>query len=392
MKLSCSFTPFDTWFFRESRPQGSIGSSELGSVFPPPVRTLLGAVRTAIGDAWHARHGTDWRQFAKLHELQALIGNGDSLANLRVHGPWLVLDGQRLYPAPASLMVKDGLYFLLGLGEMVHCDLGRVRLPAFPSRVPGLDNLAGAKPAGQCWLTAAGWRAILQGQAPQATQVVTASALFHEEPRLGIGRDNARSSVSEGMLYQTRHLRLLPDVAVELEIDGLPDDLQQQLDLPPQQVIRLGGEGRQASLRLQAAQTAESLPAPDLARARTAVLYNLTPMPCAPELPAGIPAGFVPVQHDGIDCWEGEIAGVGLRLYTVACQRPLREGGWDMASHQSRPVESLLPAGSALFVELLGDQPGGLQALHHLTTGSGAALGRGQLVAGLLPNLTTSGN
>lgn len=391
MKLTCRFTPFDTWFFRESRPQGSIGSSELGSVFPPPVRTLLGAVRTAIGDAWHARHGTDWRQFHQLPELQALIGNADSLGSLRCHGPWLVRDGQRLYPAPATLMVKDSVYFCLGLGDPVHCDLGRLHLPAFPARVKGLGNLAGAKPASQCWLTAEGWQAVLTGGSPAPEQVVSAEALYQEEPRLGIGRDNARSSVSEGMLYQTRHLRLRDGIEVELELDGLPDDLLQQLPIPASQVIRLGGEGRQASLSLQPTSRSSDLPAVKLPASGPVVLYTLTPQLCADGLPAGIPAGFQPAQRDGIDVWEGEIANIGLRILSIACGRPLREGGWDMAAHQSRPVQSLLPAGSALFVEALDGQPASLLPLHNQTSGPDAALGRGQLIAACLPNLTTSG-
>ena len=37
--LICHFEPLDTWFFREARPHGSMGNSELGSQFPPPVRT-----------------------------------------------------------------------------------------------------------------------------------------------------------------------------------------------------------------------------------------------------------------------------------------------------------------------------------------------------------------
>lgn len=392
MTLICRFTPFDTWFFRESRPQGSIGSSELASVFPPPVRTLLGAVRTAIGDAWHARHGTDWRQFAELAELKALIGYGDDLGKLRCRGPWLTRNGERLYPAPATLMVKDSVHFGLGLGEPVRCDLGHLRLPAFPAKVAGLDNLAGAKPVGQCWLTAAGWQAILAGKAPEPTQIVPASALFHEEPRLGIGRDNARSAVSKGLLYQTRHLRLSEGVGVELELDGLPDDLSEQLSLPGEQVIRLGGEGRQASLALQTAGAPHELPTAKLPASGPQVLYTLTPMTCAAGLPAGIPAGFQPVSRDGIDVWEGEIANIGLRILSVACGRPLREGGWDMASHQSRPVQSLLPAGSALFVEALDGNPASLLALHNQTCGPDAVLGRGQLIAGRLPNLTTSGN
>lgn len=392
MKLTCHFTPFDTWFFRESRPQGSVGSSELASVFPPPVRTLLGAVRTAIGDAWHARHGTDWRQFGQLKELQALIGNADDLGPLRCSGPWLTRDGERLYPAPATLMVKDGVYFNLVLGDPVRCDLGTLRLPAFPAQVPGLDNLAGAKPAERCWLTVAGWQALLGGGTPEAADVVPADALFQEEPRLGIGRDNRRNSVEQGLLYQTRHLRLRDGVGVELELDGLPDDLFEQLDLPARQVIRLGGEGRQASLELRMAPPAAALQPVPLPASGSAVLYTLTPTPCAPDLPAGIPAGFRAVTRDGIDAWEGELANVGLRILAVACGRPLREGGWDMVNHQARPVQSLLPAGSALFVEPLDGDTTRLLALHNQSCGPDAALGRGQLVPGCLSTHNTFGN
>lgn len=383
-QLTCRFEPFDTWFFRESRPQGSIGASELGSVFPPPVRTLLGAVRTAIGDAWHARHGTDWRQFEQLHELRALIGYADDLGRLRCQGPFLVLNGQRLYPAPATLMVKDGRYFLLDLGCPVRCDLGHVHLPAFPAKLHGLADLTGARPAQHCWLTLDGWNALLAGQEPQASQVVDKRQLFSEEPRLGIGRDNQRSAVAHGMLYQTLHLRLHEGVTLELVIDGLTDDLP----LPERQVIRLGGEGRQAALTLQ--QNEHHWPqAAASTHGKTLVLYTLSPTPCAAGLPAGIPAGFQAVKAADVDVWEGEISGVGLRILAVACGRPLREGGWDMARHQSRPVHSLLPAGSALFVQPLDARPDALANLHGRPSGTDAALGRGQLLLGRLPLTTT---
>ena len=222
----CHFEPLDTWFFREARPHGSVGNSELGSQFPPPVRTLLGALRTAIGDAWFARHGGDWRGLADNKALQAHIGLGDDLGPLRASGPFLTLNGQRLYPAPANLMVQTegghAHYFLLGLGDVVHCDLGRVRLPAFPKQVPGVASLKGSKPASG-WLTQDAMQRLLNGQVPRAGDLIPNHALFDEEPRLGIGRDNARRSVQEGLLYQTRHLRLRPGVGVELHLHGLPD-------------------------------------------------------------------------------------------------------------------------------------------------------------------------
>ncbi|SDU13420.1 CRISPR-associated protein, Cmr3 family [Pseudomonas pohangensis] len=377
--ITCRFEPFDTWFFRESRPQGSMGASELGSVFPPPVGTLLGAVRTLIGDAWHAQNGTTWRQLGDLDELRALIGDSDDLGALTCQGPYLSLDGQRLFPAPANLMVKDEVYFLLGLGEPVNCDLGTIHLPSFPQAIEGLDDLAGAKPADNCWLTSAGWNAILAGQAPAAIHVVKRQQLVSDEPRLGIGRDNSRSAVSHGMLYQTRHLRMHAGVAIELDLMGLPDDLA----LPGSQVIRLGGEGRQASLSLCKAN--QNLPPSPTINSTRMALYTLSPTRCAEELPAGIPAGFIRTKANGVDVWEGDVCGLKLRILTVVCSRALREGGWDMARHEARPVTSLLPAGSILFVELLPEQTVNPDQLYSLANGSCVARGRGQLLIGHMP-------
>jgi CRISPR-associated protein Cmr3 len=50
------FSALDTLFFKESRPIESVGGSQLSSVFPPPARTLIGAIRTAIGEA----NSVDW--------------------------------------------------------------------------------------------------------------------------------------------------------------------------------------------------------------------------------------------------------------------------------------------------------------------------------------------
>ena len=379
----CHFEALDTWFFREARPHGSVGASELGSHFPPPVRTLLGALRTLIGDAWLARHGGDWRAFASdtAHPLRALIGFGDDLGPLRASGPFLTLDGQRLYPAPANLMVKEQAgqahHFLLDLGTPVHCDLGRVHLPGFPAQVPGLSDLASSKPAQNCWLKEAGLQAVLQGQAPASSDVVKTEKLYNEEPRLGIGRDNRRQSVQEGLLYQTRHLRLCSGVAVELHLHGLHDDSL----LPAQTTLRLGGEGRMAGLSIKK-ESCSRLSVLGL-RAKTPVfsLYALTSAPCAAGLPAGIPAGFAPARHEGADVWEGELGGQRLRVLGVACARAVREGGWDMASHQPRAVHSLLPAGSVLYVQALAPHDFDPAAL----TGLASATGQGLYIAGQLP-------
>lgn len=353
--MICHFEPLDTWFFREARPHGSTGNSELGSQFPPPVRTLLGALRTTIGDAWFARHGGDWRGLADNLALQKIIGLGDDLGPLRASGPFLCLNGQRLYPAPANLMVQTEAgrthYFLLGLGDVVHCDLGKVHLPAFPAQVPGLTSLKGSKPANG-WLTHEAMQQLLNGQAPKEDDLISNATLFTEEPRLGIGRDNARGSVQEGLLYQTRHLRLCHGVSVQLHLHGLTDASL----LPTHTTLRLGGEGRQAALSTSA--DIHKLPAASgsVAPGARFLLYRLTPSVCASGLPAGIPAGFEHHRHEGTDCWEGLLGGQRLRILSVACARPLREGGWDLARHEARAVQSLVAPGSVLYAQHLDEQ------------------------------------
>lgn len=378
--LFCHFTPFDTWFFRESRPHGSVGSSELGSVFPPPVRTLAGALRTLIGDTWHERHGGNWRNFSKDSELAKVIGFGDDLGPWRLEGPFITLKGKRLYPAPANLMSKqqghERIYFLLELGKPVHCDLGKVHLPQFPAKVPGLQELAGSAPVEGGWLTEAGMQAVLNGQPPQPTDVITTSALFAQEPRLGIGRDNSRKSVQEGLLYQTRHLRLHADVGIALHLHNLQDpDL-----LPASAVIRLGGEGRQAALEVRPDTSSSPLVAKTLpAQSSRASLYALTPMPCTEGLPAGIPPGFQALEtSEGVRIWRGELHGQRLHILSVTCPRVLREGGWDLASHSARPVQSLLAPGSVLYVETADGSPINAHAL----APSADAMGRSQFLLG----------
>lgn len=388
-QLECFFEPMDTWFFRESRPQGSMGSSELGSVFPPPVRTLLGAVRTAIGDAWHAQHGSSWRDFENNVGLRSLIGFGDDLGTLQVRGPWLQRGSQRLYPAPFNLMHKKDVYFLMGLGGAVRCDLGMVRLPLLPKAVKGLgEDLAGAKPAEGAWLTQEGLQAVLQGKAPAAKDVVQRNALYQPEPRLGIGRDNQRGAVQEGLLYQTRHLRMADGVSVGMALQGL-DERFAALHMPEHLLVRLGGEGRQAMLSVQQPKSSCAVPMPAIDKGDgsqpTAVLYALTSSACAADQPAGIPLGFErKALPDGTDVWEGMLGGVKLRVFCAITGRTIREGGWDLARHQARAVQSFTPAGCALYVTAL---EGDITTLHDQPIGSQAQWGRGHYWVGRVPAL-----
>ncbi|MCG9059807.1 hypothetical protein LH452_12915 [Laribacter hongkongensis] len=368
MKQQWAFAALDTLFFKESRPMESVGGSQLGSVFPPPARTLIGAIRTSIGEAL----GVDWREYASgEHPLHAIIGRPDSLEPLRFVGPYLLSHGERLYPAPLACLQGDsGQTRLYPDSQATRCDLGEVYLP-----VKTDPALQGVKPLEGALVTAAGLQGFLSGAALSKDAVRRAVSLYAQEDRLGIARDNSRCVTGDSLLYQTCHIRPLADA--NLEIGMAVDGLNSQ-DVPPSGMARLGAEGRLASWQRQPVQPLPTVNRPP--QAQGLLLLLLTP-----SLFAGgwLPDGFVPIRHKGADVWEGELAGIRLRLLCSVTGKPVREGGWDMVRRAPRPLVSLVPAGSCYFCEVIeGDLQAAQAALHGLQIGQETEFGRGEIAVG----------
>lgn len=351
--VTLTFNATDTLFFRESRPMESMG--ELQSVFPPPIRTLAGAVRSLIGESM----GVNWRDYEnnENHPLREIIGFSEQLGNLKLQGAWLAWNNERLYPAPLHLLKKDEALYRLELDKTgTWCDLGKkVRLPKLPN-----DKARGSKPLENTWLTAIGLQAVLNGNLPTKEQMKTANDLFQRESRLGIARDNARRTVEEGMLYQTQHIRPNANLAIQLDVDGLPKEM------PSKAIIRLGGEGRTASM--QAQERVNALPSiADNTKTKGLLLYLLTPLPTQPIGNVWQPLpSFIREEREQQTVWVGTLNGIELELHGAITGKALREGGWDMAKHQPRPVISLIPAGSVFFCTVKdGNTVAAIKALHN---------------------------
>lgn len=361
------FDAFDTLFFRESRPMESLGGSELGGVFPPPVRTMIGALRTAVGDAL----GVDWNHYRKdpSHPLRSRIGTPDSLGPLHFGAPHLSWEGERLYPIPLSLLSNDKQMTRLVPGSVVECDLGRVALPTMREPMPG------AKPMEGAFLTGDSLLAFLSGNDPAPETILPREHqhLFEEESRLGIGRDNARSTVIEGLLYQTRHIRPNPKLSIGMEVTGLDTS-----GLPPTGMARLGGEGRLAAWSRQDAAHQLQVPQPPTG-AKGVLLLLLAP---ALFEQGWLPDGFAPKATDEQVRWHGRLHEVDLRIVSAVCGKAQREGGWNMADRRSRPVQSLVPAGSCYFCEVDGDLFRAATALHGKAIGNECEYGRGEIAVG----------
>jgi CRISPR-associated protein Cmr3 len=255
-----------------------------------------------------------------------------------------------------------------------------VRLP----KLPDGDEPKGSKPLENTWLTQAGLEAVLAGKTPSLekpsqekphtkTQVYFADDLFKQESRLGIARDNATRSVKKGLLYQTQHIRPHNDLSIELDAQGLPDGM------PNHAMIRLGGEGRTASLSLK--QTDNTLPHVTIS-STTFALYLLTPLYGSPCLGLHRKKAWGDVKQT---VWQGELNGIALTLHGAITGKVQRVGGWDMAANKPRPVKSLIPAGSVFFcsVENNQDIQSAINALHNQHIGDFTEYGYGHLAVGV---------
>lgn len=369
------FEAIDTLFFRESRPFDTVGGTQLRSVFPPPVRTLVGAIRTAIGEA----NGVDWHKYQTGEEYNLLrqsMGDARGFGKLDFRGPFLIKNGQRLYPAPL-LLLKEGKtkeeweFHRLQPGGSVKCDLGEVRLPILNSAVRG------AKPLENCWLTREGFEKVLSGEKPGVGDVYEREEIYVEEERLGIGRDNRTRSNVEKLLYQTRHIRPEENASFGIYMRGLDDAFSKQLD---NGINKLGGEGRLGAFEL----TEEEAMHFEIAASRGSTKVLLTLLTAGNFKGDWVLPGFQHATSDGHDVWEGEINGVRLRVISAVIGKPLREGGWNVASRRSRPLESLVPAGSCYFCEVLqGDAQGAIDTLQGYKIGKETEIGRGELAVGI---------
>ncbi len=364
------FAAFDTLFFRESRPMESVGGKPLAGRFPPTARSVAGAVRSVVGDAM----GVDWLAYrrgdATEQDVRDVIGaaDGEGIGRLDLRGPFPMWKGERLYPAPLHLLhhPDEGRYVRLRPGDAVVCDLGTVCLPQLHEPAPG------AKPLEGCWLSADDLRRVLSGDLPQ--RVVREAQLSSAEQRLGIALDANKRSAEEGKLYQTVHARIHADVEIGIVVDGLPDALDGKLN----QVLRLGGEGRFASVE---AGRAPSLPE----AAKPANSTGLLLMLCTAADFNGewlLPGFVAQADAQGATVWRGELAETRLTVRCAVLGKAQREGGWDLHKHRSRAAVSLIPAGSIYFCEVEGDPVQAARRLNGVKVGNESALGRGELAVG----------
>lgn len=357
-----NFRFLDTCFFRQALPfnAGEGGYAIAKSIFPPDVTTLQGVVRTTLA----LERG--WRPGPEKKALwPAELGGPDDLGQLKLRGPYLLFEGEPYFPIPPILVESSGRITRLVPGEVVDCDLGRVRLP-----VPE-EDLPGAKLLEEQYLSRRGLQAILEGHTPNKEDIKQTDELWSEEERIGLERGDSTHTALEGHLYNCVHIRPHKSVTLVVFVSGIPGEWQ----VAKLRAAPLGGEGRVAAVEVIPATGPDELlpPAPDLAPGEDGKLrFSVTLV-----TPGwyGEPGEVRQVIRQGPP-------GVPGRCVSACIGKARQIGGWDLANHRPRPLTPVLPAGSTWFYEAEGSAAALVSCLHGQCLGLRNAYGWGQIVIG----------
>lgn len=399
------FTPWGGLFFKGSRPWGAPGGSSAGGEFPPPGRTVAGAVRRAI--AHHARVGS-----ADAEMADRMLGA------LRLVGPYVMLDGELVVPVPASLsagIAQVGQQFVRQLAwrspldEPSVTDHGTFRLPGSLSpKLLRVESLAGH------WLRPSGFAALLSGRLPRLDEVLGLEDLVALEPRVGLMR-NPITGIGDRH-YHTTFLRLRQGVSI---LTGLAGKAIAESEvggpvLPASGCVRLGGEGSMAWFR-RVRLSAQRLPLAPLVLPRIPprrfALYFLTPGMFSGVDPGAAngdwrrwhkvaPETARSMQGSDHLVWTCDPFSSQVRqsavpgrprfhVVSVCSDAPVSQGSYLQVNHSSKAAAraalmTLMAPGTVWYCELDGqlndrDAAAALKALHGAHLGNGRELGRGQV-------------
>jgi CRISPR-associated protein Cmr3 len=350
--------PLDVLFLRGNKLFGDPGSYG-ESLVPPWPSVVAGAIRSAL----LAHKGVDLSQFAKGEVADPELGTPANPGPFRVTGFQLArrfADGQiePLYAPPADLVIRRHEN---GTVECVCME---------PQALPtGIQSSAATrlhavlpererpKPESGYWLTHRGWHAYLQGsKINPGTMLVKTSDLWGLDTRVGVGLDPAKRSAAEGKLFTVQAVVMRKrhhdkahdyDVGFRAEIDGAT--------LPPELMLRFGGDGRAA----RATVTSANMGTPDV------VNQILQSRRCRLILtsPGIFSGGWLPTgcvrQADGSISFD--LHGVRGRLVCAAVPRAEVVSGWDLAKWQPKPAKRAAPTGSVYWLDDLDATPDALR-------------------------------
>ncbi|HHN67471.1 MAG TPA: type III-B CRISPR module-associated protein Cmr3 [Thermopetrobacter sp.] len=329
--------PVDVLFLRGNKlfgDPGSYGESQI----PPWPSAVAGAIRASL----LARDSIDLQRFARGEERHPAIGTPAQPGPFRVTGFGLARRVEerveRIWPLPADLVLQQAGE-RLAMRRISPRSVAAGIASSFPlARLPVLTQPDRAKPASGYWLRDGGWKRYLAGETPSTEDLIATDKLWRADERVGVGLDPVQRRADDGKLFSLQGADFCKDVGFAVAVDGA--------DLPAEDLLRFGGDGRGARL-LSAEYQPPQVSLDNLAAAGRARIVLTTPglFPDGWRLPG--------MREDG----RFELMGVHGRVVAAAVSRAEVVSGWDLARWQPKTARRAAPIGSVYWIEDLQATP-----------------------------------
>lgn len=331
--------PLDVLILRGNKLFGDAGSHG-ESLVPPWPSVAAGALRSHL----LACDGTDLAAFSRGEVNHSALGTPQAAGAFTVTGFHLARrqaeGAEALWAPPADLVItQDEADGSLQTHRLRPHSLASDLASSFPlPRLPVLAQAERSKPTGGVWLTAAGWRAYLRGDAIPADALLRSHQLWQLEPRIGVGLDGERRAAADSRLFTTEAVALRAGVGFVASLRGAT---------VPAGVLRFGGDGRAAAVR----EVRIDLPEPDYAAIAAQGRARLVLTSPGLFQQGWLPTGTQPdaTREDG--ALRFELSGVSGWIVCAAVPRAEVVSGWNLAERLPRPAQRVAPTGSVWWIE-----------------------------------------
>mgnify|MGYP006283712753 CR=1 FL=1 len=298
-----SFTPQDTLFFRgaESAEMGADHSAS--TLFPPPVQTIMGALRTAVlmqnAIPFSEYTGSSFNN----ETIISSIGKSDDPSPFAITGPLFMEDDNVYVPAPYSWFMDENKSKGKRGNNHVTKDVSVLKSETLSSRLFVSDDVLEWTRGKDLQTMGGKW---IQVNSLREETVTLYDLNYFAEPEVRTGIALRGRSVREGHLYSFRHYRLKPGIQLLFGVD-------KDLPIAEKGTLRLGAEKRFGE-------------------------YNHLK--------------DISIQHKGgtgkymsLSIIEGSSE---VKESVVATGKPQYIGGWDMKKRFHKPMKGYFPAGTVL--------------------------------------------
>lgn len=343
MNQSVFIEPIDILFLRGNRLFADVGHSE--ALMPPWPSLFAGAIRSRI----LVDQGVSFDAFARgeapSSPVASSLGRPDAPGTFSVRSVALAKKNKAgdslYYPLPQDLVATaEGVSALEPTDLRAHEIRGSFAL----SLAPVLRQATRVKALSDRWIDHRGLELHLSGERVGKEHIVERAALWSIDQRLGIALSSDTRSATEGMIYTSDAVALTEKAGFVVSVEGAGELL------PASGLLRLGGDGRGASIAPWTG------PSPDFGCRPGKERFRIVT-----ATPGIFPGGWVP---PGIG--EGftlSVGGLRARLVAAAVSRGEVISGWDLAKRVPKPAMRVVPAGSVYWFERVSGSTAELELL-----------------------------